>query len=480
MEPNEAVSLVNLFPGTTSVNLRLGFSQFATGLPSRTDTLMQYSSGSNATKLKAIAGGKVYDVTAGGAVGAAEQSGLTNSRWQYINFATPGGNFLEMCNGSDGVFTYNGTTWTDQSAAITNVTAANLIGINEHKSRIWFVEKGTLKAWYLPVASITGAAAALDLSSFCERGGYLMAIGTWTIDAGTGVDDYAVFITSNGEVLVYQGTDPSSSTTWALKGIWWIGSPIGRRCFVKWRGDLLVITQDGLFPLSGALQSSRVNPRVALTDLIQSSMGNAIVLYAANFGWQIMSFPKQNMLLLNVPVTDGNSQQQYVMNTITGKWCSFTGWNANCFELLNDDLYFGSSTYVGKAWNTSLDSGAAIFMDGLQAFNYFDDKESQKRFTMMRPVLLINSTQQVRGAINTDFDQSAPASAISTTSFTGALWDTAVWDTDLWSDTLSVSQQWQGATGVGRCGAPHLQANVNGATLQWLATDVVFEKGGIV
>jgi hypothetical protein len=39
------------------------------------------------------------------------------------------------------------------------------------KSRVWFIEKDTLKAWYLPTASVGGAAQALDLSSVAHLGG---------------------------------------------------------------------------------------------------------------------------------------------------------------------------------------------------------------------------------------------------------------------------------------------------------------------
>ena len=478
MDPLDAVTLENLFPGTTSVNSRSGYTQFSTGWPGQVETVMSYS-GSTTSELWGISNGEIYEAVSG-AIGAAAVTGLTNSRWQYINLTTSGGSFIEMCNGADGVYTYNGTSWIDQSGNITGVTAANLVNINLFKNRVWFCEVGTLKAWYLPVQSISGTANSLDLSAFAPHGGYLMAMGTWTIDAGYGVDDLAVFVTSNGDVLVYRGTDPSSASTWALVGVWWLGSPIGRRCFVKWRGELLLICQDGLLPLSGALQSSRVNPRVALTDKIQSQMSQAVTDYGSNFGWQVLPYPNQNMLLLNVPVTAGNSQEQYVMNTITGAWCNFTNWNANCFELHEDQLYFGANTFVAKAWNTAQDAGSAIVIDGLQAFNYFRAPGQQKRFTMIRPMLLINSTQTVNANMNVDFDQTAPASAIGTVTFSGALWDSAKWDQSTWSSTLNVSSVWQGSTGVGYAGAPHIQSNLNGATLQWVATDVVMEPGGVI
>ncbi len=478
MDEKDAVILTNLFPSTTSVNLRGGYTKWSTGYPAAVETVLAYSGGAT-DKLFGIADGKIYDATAGGAIGAAAVSGLNNSRWQYVNYATTGGNYLILVNGADAPYSFDGTSWANPS--ITGVTAANLIGVNTHKSRLWFIEKNTLKAWYLPTQAIAGAAAALDLSAFCPHGGFLMAMGTWTIDAGYGVDDLAVFVTSNGDVLVYRGTDPTSAATWALVGVWWLGSPVGRRCFVKYKGDLLLITQDGLLPLSGALQSSRLNPRVALSDKIQYAVSQAVTNYGSQFGWCVTPFPQQNALILNVPVNTNINQQQYVMNTITGQWCNFTAWYANDFQVYQDDLYFGSVNYIAKAWtSTYSDNGQAIPTVGLQAFSYFDSPALLKRFTMIRPTFFASSTPSVNGQINVDFDTSAATSMLATSANTGALWGVSLWGVGLWGTSLSLSRIWQGAQGVGYCGAPNISTNTIGIQLQWIATDIVFEKGAIL
>lgn len=477
MDEKDAVTMTNMFPSTTNVIARFGYTQFSTGLPAQTNTLIDYDGGTT-SKLKAISGTAVYDVTAGGAVGAAELTGLTNSKWQYVNVTTPAGSFIEMCNGADSVYTYDGTSWVDRSAAITGVTSSTLIGINVHKNRVWFVQSGTLKAWYLPVQSITGAAQPLDLSAFCPHGGYLMAMGTWTIDAGYGVDDMAVFITSSGDCLVFRGTDPSSATTWALVGVWWLGSPIGRRCMVKYKGDLVIITQDGLVPLSGALQSSRLNPRVALTDKIQFAVSASVSQYSTNYGWQVMPFPKENMLVLNVPVSQ-SSQQQYVMNTITGAWCNWTGMGANCWELHNDDIYFGGNGFVGKAWNGNADAGTAINWSCLQAYNYFGERGRQKRFSMFRPTIQFTGAPTVYGNMAVDFDQTAPASQLAMITGVGGLWDTATWDGSVWGG-YTINRSWQGAAGVGYCAAPNISGSTLNLETQWISTDVIMERGGYV
>lgn len=482
MDETDAVTLINWFPSTSSVKLRKGFSQFSTGLVNQVESLMAYASPTS-QKLFAAAGSSFFDVTSGGAVGAAVVTGLTNARWQHINVATSGGNFLYTVNGSDKPQLYNGTTWTAIDAlstpAITGVTTTNLIHVNLFKNRVWFVEKSSLKVWYLPTDSVGGAANALNFQSVARRGGYLVAMGTWTIDAGYGVDDLAVFVTSEGEVIVYRGTDPSSSTTWALVGVFQLGAPIGRRCLVKYAGDLLLICQDGVVPLAGELQSSRTNPRVALTDKIQLAISDAAASYGGSFGWQLLFYAKGNMVMLNVPVSLG-SQEQFVMNTLTKSWCRFQGWAANCWEIFQDEPYFGGNGVVGRAWNTLSDNSTDINASAEQAFSYFGSRGLLKRFTMARPILLTNGTPSISISLNIDFSVVNSSSPLAFTPATYAVWDTAVWDAGLWGGSLSVQKSWQGVTGVGYCSSTKLQAAASGIEVEWVSTDMVMERGAIL
>lgn len=477
MDPTDAVSLVNWFPSTTSVNLRSGYSQWATGLGGQVQSLFAYTSGTADKLFGVTAGGNIYNATAGGAVGAAELTGLSNGKWQYVNISTPAGSFIWACNGVDAPILYDGASWTNP--AITGVTSTQLIHVNVHKNRLWAIQVNTLKAWYLPVQSVAGAMSALDLSSFCVRGGYLMAMATWTVDAGYGVEDMAVFITSEGEVLVYRGTDPTSATTWALVGIWWLGAPVGRRCFVKFSGDVLLICQDGVQPLSGALQSSRVQPQVALSYKIQNAVSTAVANYGSQYGWQLLPFPGANLLILNVPITTGAAQQQYVMNTITKAWCSFEGWDANCWELFQDNPYFGGNGYIGKAWDETSDAGQNINANAIQAFNYFGNRAQLKRWTMMRPIFQTTGSPSLYANVNVDFDTSDTTATLAFSATSDALWDVAEWDEAVWGGT-TILKNWQGVTGIGYCAAPRVKIAANSLSIQWMSTDLVYEPGAIL
>jgi hypothetical protein len=481
MDPLDAVTLTNFWPGTNSVILRNGYTKHATGLPAEVQTLMAYSSGTS-NKLFAISDGKIYDATNAGAVGAAAVSGLTNSKFQYVNITTSAASYLMAVNGADKLRTFDGTNWhTDGDGSpydITNIDTATVSNITLFKNRIWLTTNNTLKVWYLPVNSIGGAAVALDMTSIFQLGGYIMAGMTWTLDAGYGVDDYLVFITSNGEALVWRLTDPTTPTGISQIGLYKVGAPIGRRCYTKFGGDLLVITQDGVVPMSGALQSSRLDPRVSITNKIQYAMSLAISTYGANFGWSLLYYPKENQLILNVPISEG-SQQQYVMNNITKSWCNFTGWYANCWELHLDDPYYGGDGYVGKAWNGNTDDTSNIEGFGLQSFQSYGTA-LQKQCKMIRYHLQSNGSPSVFGNVNVDYNLADESAQLNFSSISYGLWDTGIWDTTLWGAGLVPTADWQGATNIGYTFAPLIKTATQGIQLQWVATDLVFEGGGVL
>jgi len=559
MNPLDAVVLENFYPTPSQIQLRKGYTRYATGITGQVDTLMQYSGGSS-SKMFAAAGSVIYDVSTAGAA-TSVVTGLGGDRWQYVNASTAGGNFLTAVNGTDAALIYDGTTWvkyantstaqtisnltssgttctlttsaahglvtgnqvtiTGASPAayngtfritvtagtiftytaltapatspasplgsytvakfITGVDSSNLININLHKERLYFVEENTLNFWYLGVNAISGAATSYPLGAIARNGGYIMAMGTWTLDAGYGVDDYAVFITNNGEAIVYKGSDPSDPNDWSLIGVWQLGQVFARRCFFKFAGDLLLITQDGIVPLASALQSSRLDPRINITDKIYYAVSEAADLYSTEFGWQIHYYAKQNMLIFNIPVIGG--QQQFVMHNITKAWANFTGINATCFEVYDEDMYFGGNGFVGKFWNGLSDNDTNIKASCQQAYSYFDARGQLKRFTMVRPILFTdNGTPTVLCGINTDFDTQNNIGQIT---FNPALvsvgiWDISTWDNAEWGGGNTISKQWQGVTGIGYAAGIILNIASQDIDVRWASTDFVMERGGVL
>lgn len=482
MEPTDAVQLDNLFPTVSSCILRGGHTRWAT-VTGVVKTLMNYSGGTS-ERLFAVTTSGIYRVDAGGAgVAQTLPSALTEAWCEYTNVATPGGQFLFMVNGTDLAMLYDGTTWTNPSVTFPSpyaaYTTSKLSNVTLFKNRLWFIEKDTLRAWYLPTLSIGGDAQYIDLSSVAKFGGHLVDLDTWTVDAGYGVDDNLAFVTSNGEVIIYRGTDPTSAATWALAGVWKLGSPIGTRAMLKYGGDLLILTYDGLMPMAQSLQSSRLDPRVALSNKIQGAIAQATSAYGSHTstGWQIYYSAKNNAVWVNVPVQD-DFQEQYVMSTITTSWCRFTGWGAYCWETYGDNPYFGGNGYVGRAWYGYSDNNAPIVTTALQAFNYFESRGVKKYFTRARPSVFTDGSPSITLAMNVDFASDANAAAVSTGPQPNyGHWDTGLWDSNVWGGGMTVLNNWQGITGLGYCGSLVFKSSSKDTQIEWPSTDVVFQSG---
>ena len=365
---------------------------------------------------------------------------------------------------------------------ITGIDSSKFVNVNLFKNRLYFTEKDTLNAWYLPVDAIGGLAKPLYFGGIARNAGYLQAMGTWTLDAGQGADDYAVFVTSMGEVIVYNGTNPDVEAEWALKGVWQLGQTFNRRCFFKWSGDLLLLTQDGLVPLASALQSSRLDPRVNLTDKIYYAVSQAATQYYANFGWQINYFASENMLILSIPTNLG--MEQFVMHTITKSWARFTGIQGYCWEVSGDaDMHFGSDGYVGTFYSALDDDGSNITATAQQAYSYFDSPGQLKRFTLVRPILQsTGGVPSVLCGISVDFDTQSQLGAVSfnPATLTEGIWDISKWDNAIWSGGLITTKIWQGVTGIGYTGSVNLNVASRGIELHWASTDYVMERGGVV
>ena len=364
---------------------------------------------------------------------------------------------------------------------IQGVNPNKFVSVNLFKNRLFFTEKDSLKVWYLPVNSVGGIAKQLDFGAIAYGGGFLQGMATWTIDAGQGADDYAVFVTNMGQVIVYNGTDPDTATDWALKGVWQLGYVFSRRFWYKWSGDVLLLTQDGLVPLASALQSSRLDPRVNITDKIYYEISQEADRYSTEFGWQVIYYAKPNMLLINIPNPSG--VEQYVMHTISKAWCNFTGIQAKCFELHNDDLYFGGNGYVGKFWDTNADDGGQISATCQQAYSYFDKPGQQKRFTMVRPTFLVDvGAPGIYCGINTDFQTQNNLGKVTFQPFssTAGVWDVATWDNDVFAGNLVISRNWQGVTGLGYAGGINLNMVSAGIDVHWVSTDYVMELGTVI
>lgn len=489
MEPDHAIQLDNWIPRPGYLEIRRGSRSWATGVGSgAVETIMAYNSpNTSSSKLFAVGGGAIYDVTTGGAASITTITGLSSNRFQYCNFTNAAVNaWLAAANGVDTPVVYDGSSWANMT--LTGVSASTIASWTSWKGRLWCTFVNSTNVGYLDNSAISGPVTTFDLGQQLTRGGYIIAISTWTQDSKQTVDEYIAFISSRGQVVVYQGTDPATANTFELVGLYDLGAPIGRRCFLRISGNLWIICVDGILPMSEMLTQDRAAAaKVAPTTMIQNAMMSSARLYSGNFGWQFIEYAKGQLAILNIPQVEGQTAVQYVMNTLTGAWCQFTGVNANCWEVLNDVPYFGGNDGGVYQW----DYGAGDYVDSAletsitatvqTAFNYFNSRGHLKRWTMVRPILTTDGSVTPGVGLNIDFGSGAPVSIPSTISSTGAQWDVALWDQAIWPQNSSLVANWTTVEGIGQCcsiitvASTSDNGQANGVVLQLNGWDLIAE-----
>lgn len=475
MKPNEAIVMDNLIPAETGCRIRRGKASHATGLGAAVTSLIHYAAPDGTEEMFGATSTDIYDVSGLGAVGAAVVTGLTNGYWQQQQITTAGGSFVLICNGNDAMRTYNGTTWS--STSITGVSSSNIINIASHMRRLWLIEKDSLSVWYLATDSVAGAATEFDLGAVTKLGGHLVAMASWTRDGGEGLDDVAAFITSKGEMHVYAGSDPDSASTWSRVGTFRIPKPIGFRCVVKSGADIGVLTEAGPISAVTATGLSRsAQEKSALTDKISRTIQMAYEVAGTFNGWQVIEYPNDRIIILNVPLEEEYQQVQYAMNVANGNWGKFIGLDANVWQNYGDNLYFGDNTGTVWRYDNYDDNGDPIAYQCVHAFTELGTANT-KSVRRIRPLFFGATGAEPSVGCRFDYDEDNQIlSTIAPAPSTGALWDTFLWDTTLWGASGTPVNRWYAFGGEGTALAPI----VAGETVNYMSYNgckIVYEIG---
>jgi hypothetical protein len=198
---------------------------------------------------------------------------------------------------------------------------------------------------------------------------------------------------------MYQGTDPSDATAWALVGVYNLGYPMGARSLVKYGSDLAIITTDGVIPLSQAIKLDRSqDDAVALTQKIQpDAFQAATVAYppprSAGRG---CSTPRARWRSSTSPTAPA---VQYVQNVQTGRGAASPAWTRPAGPSPTTPPITPRSNAVYQ-WDIGADdAGTPITYDLGGAWSNFRTP-GQKRFTMLRP--LMNTVSWITPAVEMD------------------------------------------------------------------------------
>lgn len=390
----------------------------------------------------------------------------------------------------DGVAVANaiGPSLADQQAGFTG-DPANFAAVCVWKNRVWFVEKDSTRAWYGGVNSIYGTFTSFDFGSKMRAGGPLANLYNWSYDAGNGLDTLLVGISTAGDVVIYQGTDPTSASTFGLKGCWFVsGVPYGRKVATDFGGDLLVMSLLGVVPLSRLVVGQPVvagSRSVYETAKISNRFTSQAALYKGLQGWGIYVHPTDNALLLAVPTANGQATSQFAMSFVTRGWSQYRNLPLLSAATWNGDFYFGTADgrickntgYVDNVLLSSSSTYSPVAWSVLPAYQDGGNRR-MKRVQMIRPILESDAvTPVVQVTAKYDFDFTEPAPPSGTGTATGTTWDAGVWDSSTWGGGSSPTQLIYGATGMGRSVSVAIQGNAIAKTTL-VGLDVWWDEGG--
>ena len=483
----------NVFPLASTVRVRGGSLRVATVGDDGIRTLIPYRSGAT-MKLFAMTANAGYDVsalnptTAPGTFLTAQTSG----EWSFVQFGTAGGEFIVAVNGSNSARYYDGSVWrilTDTSTPIslTGVSTGSLSRVWSHGSRLWAIQKDTLKAWYLPVNAIGGAAVQFSLSGVFKRGGNLYIGTAWSQDTGSGPDDYCVFITDQGEVAVYSGIDPSDADTWALVGLYDIGVPISPDT-ARAGGDVLICTVDGIVPLSAALNKDPAALSLAaITRPIEIAWSRAVARRDPLRPIRLMRWQGEKMFIVGIP----HRQEAYVCNAQTGAWARWTGLDVQAMGEYGGFAYFANSAGELFQFEAAGSDDGAIYVARMSWLP--DDMGAPgayKTARVGRGTFRALAPFTPRLSVATSYRRTFPvAPDASIDPSNPALWDVGVWDVSEWDDTddseerETIQTKWKTVIGSGITLAPQVQISCGGSRrpdAELVAFDLTFELGETV
>lgn len=479
LQPMYAIELDNFICRPDAVTSRKGITAHATGFTDPVLTIFSYVSGA-IEEMYGTTDDGIFDITAEGAIGAQVEA-CTEGRGVACNFATTADQYVYFLNGTDNPKLYDGSTWVSvdgvSTPAITGVTTDTLNHAVLYRNRLFFLQKDYLGFWYLPPDSVGGAAAQYALGSLFARGGTAVAQATWTVDGGNGTDDYYVVCSSEGEVAVFSGSDPSTLDTWNLQGVYFIGQPVGPNSFVKYGGDLLLMCAAGLFPLSKALNSVSIDRQKALSANIEPTLVTAVRDYGTVEGWSVNVFPGHSLVLINAPLA---STCQYVMQTQSKGWSRFTGLAANSWHQFGPGIYCSIGLTVYRAFTGTSDAGAAIAFKLRTAYSRFNSI-SQSQPLDWRPILRVNQPITYTVGLAQDYLDNYILQNVETDASMWATWGSSLWGTGLWGSTNLLQNFW--LTLAGRAGIVNSiqwSANVTNTEVQLISFDARLAQQGTI
>jgi len=530
----DAYVLDNMLPRAYGCEIRKGWRNWvpeANKFTAAVKTIMTYAGATkNASRIFACPAeptSKIYNVTTLGAVPIVSLTPTTAptvpGEWYFTNYVNISGNLLLVVAAGAGYYIYDGsgdvTGWRriidgdgvtpDGSGKINSIkfpavtaptvpmTVDKIAFVWIWKTRVWFLRKDSSLVYYLPSGQVTGIAAEFDFGQQLNQGGSLQWAGNWTYDSGDGIDDGLILASTEGQILVYEGTDPAVAASFQMKGRWYAGRfPYGRRNFCDHGGNIVFLCEYGIVSISdlvsGRLHTAnlagsvgyKMNPR--LSRQVSENLDKPY--------WFMHPYAPDEMLVVGTPMYDMIGYRQTVaMNSVTDAWCTFSGMDFLSADVFHGQFIYGSANgTVNQAFFGNLDgmkfdnTGGVLVSARLQgAFNDYGEPNLNKRILRVKLYGRAQADPTFNARYLSEYKLEDPISAPTAKVDKVYRWDDdgsstgtrgSRWDEALWTDDDGSFHRWFGVAGFGK--KLSLQIAMRGAgTTAYTDHEAVFEIG---
>lgn len=509
-ETNHCLWAINITPADYGMRVRQGYREWQVGLPSEVRTVIPYEGLPQSTaddRLFCVCAEGIYDTTTYAAAPVQKIAFANvgdNTGWgvftHYIDQS--GDDIMYYADGANGLFVY--TPATDSWAQATGITAApgslgtlnveDIVFIVSHKLRLWLITRDSNKAWYLGVGASTGEATEFFFGAKFKHGGNLVGLYNWTMDGGAGRDDQLVAVSRSGDVLPYQGDDPSSSMTWENMGVYFIGAtPIGHRIGSEYGGNLFLLSSLGIISMQELTSGAQVE------DANRSQLGAKIARLLRldmrdtrdRHGWDIRFVADQSSLVVATPKRSDDTYRQYVMHTGQFAWGLWRGLPFVCGAPYGGDILIGDPDgrllrmdrgVDNIKLNEPQDSGEDIGWYLLSTFSSLGAPALQKRVKFIRPNFSVTESKpSVDCYAMYDYFTLEPLAPVEAPGGVNAnVWDTALWDSAIWSGTTQIPyNEVDGTWGMGTDVALAMVGRSRDECL-FVGWDIMWDVGGFL
>ncbi|CAB4136677.1 hypothetical protein UFOVP312_42 [uncultured Caudovirales phage] len=489
MSPMDALILTNLIPKQQGVELRKGWQQTTSSLGEPIESVFGYTApNSENNKVFVAADGNIYDVTDGTYTVAVPATGSDADEWWTTQFSTPADTFLLAVSPGAGYWTYSTSSgWVDRTATTTGLpTTVRTVAV--WKQRVWFTAEGDSNVYYLDsVDVVTGACTSFAMGSTLRNGGYVSALINWTMDAGFSIDDFLIVVGTEGDIGVWQGTDPTSADTFSLKGVWYVG-PVPRhgQYFTPFGGDVMIVSELGLVPMSKLVAGQYTqDQQIGPASKIQSVFAPLVRKQLNQKFFDVFVVPSSDVLVIKMPA-DAGTYRQFAMNVTTGAWCQFVGMPMRSAAVIGGQCWFGTQDgytclglYGNKDGVDEVGAGGNSIEGEVQtAFQSFNTPAQLKKFGMARPIFIATAQPAVKLVINTQFVFSTVGGSPYFFEDNNGIWDASVWNGANWVGQ-NTYQAWFGTTGLGYYGSLRMKVRGLPATV-FTSAHMMTELGGVM